>query len=83
MRQFTPRQPPLDIRVKPQEYKPALEVGLNHDDLYARPWEYDYEQPIFEAESNNAAPPNPHKNQVQTDISTEEMRNTPGIAHEC
>ena len=36
MRQFTPRQPPADIQVKPQEYKSDPEVSLNHDDLYAR-----------------------------------------------
>ena len=33
MRQFTPRQPPLDITVKPQEYKSDPEVSLYHDDL--------------------------------------------------
>ena len=59
MRQFTPREPPADIRVKPQEYQPDPEVSLNYDDLYARAWEFDYEQPIFDAENNNAAPPNP------------------------
>ena len=36
MRQFTPRQPPADITVKPQEYKSDPKVSLNHDDLYAR-----------------------------------------------
>ena len=49
MRQFTPRQPPADIGVKPQEFKPDPEVSLNHDDLYAKALEYDYEQPIFGA----------------------------------
>ena len=43
MRQFTPRQPPADIRVKPNEYKPDPEVSINHDDLYARAWEQHYE----------------------------------------
>ena len=43
MRQFTPHQPPADIPVKPQEYKSDPQVRLNHDDLYARAWEYDYE----------------------------------------
>ena len=57
MRQFAPREPPADIRVKPQEYKTDPEVSLNHDDLYARASEYDYERPIFDAENNNAAPP--------------------------
>ena len=32
-RQFTPRQPPADIRVNPHEYKPDAEVSINHDDL--------------------------------------------------
>ena len=58
MRQFLPRQPPVDIRVKPQEFKSDPEVSLNHDDLYARELEYDYERPIFDVENNNAAPPN-------------------------
>ena len=83
MRQFTPGQPPADIRVKPQEYKPDPEVSLNHDDLYARAWEYDYEQPIFDTENNNAARPNSQAIPVQSDFSTEEMRNTSGTTHEC
>ena len=48
MRQFTPHQPPADITVKPQEYKSDPEVSLHHDHLYARAWEYDFEQPIFD-----------------------------------
>ena len=58
MRQFTPRQPPADITVERQEYKSDPEVSLNHDDLYARAWEYDFEQPIFDAENDNEAPTN-------------------------
>ena len=56
MRQLTPRQPPADIT--PQEYKPDPHLRLKHDDLYARAWEYDYEQSIFDAENNNATPRN-------------------------
>ena len=82
-RQFTPRQPPADISLKPQEYISDPEVSPNHDDLCAKAWEYDYEQPSFEAENNSAAPPNPKEIPVQSDFSTEEMRNTPGITHEC
>ena len=82
-RQFTPRQPPADVRVKPHEYRPDPEVSLNHDDLYARAWEFDYEQPIFDAENNNAAPLSSQEVPVQSDFSTEEMRNTSGITHEC
>ena len=58
MRQFTTRQPLADITVKPQEYKSDPEVSLHHDDLYARAWEYDFEQPIFDAKNDKAAPPN-------------------------
>ena len=38
MRQFTPRQPPADIAVNPQECKSDPEVSLHHDDLYAKAW---------------------------------------------
>ena len=83
MRQFTPRQPPADIIVKPQEYKSDPEVSLYHDDLYARAWEYDFEQPIFDAENDNAVPPNQREIPIQSDLSTGEMRNTRGTTHEC
>ena len=54
MRQFTPRHHPADIRITPQEWKADSEVSLQHDDLYARAWECEYEQPIFDAENINA-----------------------------
>ena len=57
-------------------------MSLKHDDLYVRAWECDFEQPIFDAKINNATPLNSTKNPVQSDVSTEEMRNTPGTAHE-
>ena len=80
MRQFTPRQHPADIRRVPQEYKPDPDVSLKHDDLYARAWGYDYEQPISYADNRNATPSNARETPLQ---SNEEMRNTPGTAHEC
>ena len=83
IRQFTPRPPPADIRITPHDYKPDPDVSLKHDELYARAWEYDYEQPIFDAENKNATSPNSHEFPVQSDVSTEEIRNTPGTAHEC
>ena len=82
-RQFTPRQPPADITLKPQGYKFDPEVSLNHDDLYARAWECDYEQPNFDAENDNDALTNSQEIPVRTDFSTEEMRNTPGEPHVC
>ena len=62
MRQLIPRQPPADITVKPQEYKSDPEMSLHHDDLYARAWEHDYDQPFFDNENDNAVPPNSQKN---------------------
>ena len=76
MRQFTPRQPPADIRVNPHEYKPDPEVSVNHDDLYARAWEHHYEQPIFDVEHDNSVPPNQPEIPIQSDLSTGKMRNT-------
>ena len=58
-------------------------MSLNHDDLYARAWECDYEQPIFDAENDNTEPPNQREIPVQSDFSTGEMRNTPGNPHVC
>ena len=83
MRHFTPSQPPADITVKPHEYNSDPEVSINHDDLYARTWECDFEHPIFDAENDNAAPPNQQEILVQSDLSTVEMRNTPGNPHVC
>ena len=82
MRQFTARQPPADIQITPQKWKPGPEVSLKHDDLYARTRECEYEQPILDAENNNLTPPTSTKFPVQSDISIEELRNIPGTAHE-
>ena len=83
MRQLRPRQPPADITVNPQKYKSDPEVSLNHDDLFARAWEYDFEHPIFDAENDNEAPTNLQELPLQFDYSTDEMRNTPGNPHVC
>ena len=68
---------------KPQEYKSDPEMSLNHDDLYAGAWECDYEQPIFDAENDNEAPPNQLEIPIQSDFSTQEMTYTPGNPHVC
>ena len=83
MRQYTPRQPPADIRITPHEYKPGLDVSLKHDDLYVRAWECDYDNSIFDAENINATPINSHEFPVQYDLPTEGIKNTPGTTHEC
>ena len=58
-------------------------MSLKHDDLYARAWECEYTKPSSDAENNNATPTNSPKTLVQSDLSTEETRNTTGIAEEC
>ena len=81
-RQFTPRQPLPDKGITPEEWKPNPEVGLQHDDLYTRAWECDYERPVVDAENNNATPPHLPENAVESDLSIEETWNKPGTAGE-
>ena len=58
-------------------------MSLNYDDLWASAWEYDFEQPIFDAENDKAAPPNLQQFSLQSGYSAEEMRITPGNSHVC
>ena len=83
MRQFTPSQTPADIRITPREWKPDPQMSVKPDDFYARTRECEYEQPIFDAENINAMPLNSSDIPVHSDLSTKEMENTPGTAHEC
>ena len=83
MRQFTTHQPPAYIRSTRKKWKPDPKVSIKHDDLIGRAWECENEQPIFDAKNNNATPPNSLEFPIQFDLSTEEMRNTPGTAHKC
>ena len=57
-------------------------MRLKHDELYARAWECDYEQPFSDAENDNGRPSNSTEIPVKSDISTEELRNTPRTPHE-
>ena len=57
LRQFTPRQPIPDIPITPREWQPDPEVVITHDDLYARAWECEYDEPIFDSDYNNLATP--------------------------
>ena len=75
MRHFTPHQSPPDKRIMPQKWTPDPEVSLKLDDLFARAWECEYKKPFFDAENNNAAPPTSPKFPIQSDLSTEAMRN--------
>ena len=57
LRQLTPRQPLSDIPLTQREWQPDPEVVITHDDLYARAWECEYDEPIFDSDYNNLAPP--------------------------
>ena len=79
LRQFTPRQPPPDIPVTQREWQPDPEVVIAHDDLYARAWECEYDEPIFDSHHNILAASNPPEITVRSEQTADEMRNTPGI----
>ena len=81
LRQFTHRQPLPDVQITPQEWKPNPEVIIEHDDLFARAWECEYERPFFDADDINTAPPDPPENAVRSDyLPPKEMLNTPGTS---
>ena len=82
LRQFTPRQPLSDITVTQREWQPDPEVVITRDDLYARAWECEYEEPVFDSDHNNLATPSPPEITVRSEQAADEMRNTPGITPE-
>ena len=43
----------------------------------------EYEKPVFDTENNTPMPSNSPEIPVQSDVSTEKMRITPGTEHEC
>ena len=72
LRQFTPRQP---IR---REWQPDPEVVIKHDDLYARAWECEYDEPKFDSDYNNLETPGSPETTIRTEQTADEMRNNPG-----
>ena len=82
LRQFTPRQLIPDIPVTPREWQPDPEVVITHDDLYARAWECEYDEPIFDSDYNNLALPSPTESTIRSEQTADEMRSTPGIIPE-
>ena len=79
LRQLTPRQPIPDIPITPREWQPDLEVVITHDDLYARAWEREYDEPIFDSDYNTLATPSPPEITIRSEQAADEIRNTPGI----
>ena len=82
LRQFTPRQPLPDVPVTQREWQPDPEVVITHDDLYARAWECEYDEPIFDSDYNKLATPSPPEITIRSEQTADEMRNTPGITPE-
>ena len=82
LRQLTPRQPIPDIPITPREWQPDPEVVMKHDDLYARAWECEYDEPIFDTDYNNLATPNPPEIAIRSEQAADEMRSTLGTIPE-
>ena len=78
LRQFTPRQLIPDITITSREWHSDPEVVITHDDLYARPWECEYDEPIFDSDYNNLARTSPPEITKRSEQAADEMRNTPG-----
>ena len=55
---------------------------IKHDDLYARAWEYEKENPIFDSDYNNLVTPNWPEITVQSGEAADEMSSTPGTIRE-
>ena len=82
LRQFTPRQPISDVPVTKREWQPDPEIVITHDDLYAKAWECEHDEPIFDSDYNNLATPSPPEITIRSEQATDETRSTPGIIPE-
>ena len=82
LRQFPPRQPIPDTRVTPRDWQPDPEVIIKHDDLYARAWEYEHDELIFDSGYNKLVTPNSPENTIRSAQAVDEMRSPPGIIRE-
>ena len=78
LRQFTLRQPMPDIPITPRDWQPDPEVVIKHDDLYARSWECEYDEPIFDSDYTNMEPLNSPEITKLSKQAADEMRSTPG-----
>ena len=77
LRQFTPRQPIPDIPITPREWQPYPEVVVKHDDLYARAWECEYDEPILDSDYNNLATPSSPEITIRSKQEADENRSNP------
>ena len=82
LRQFTPCQPIPDIPITLREWQSDPEVVIKHDDLYARTWECEHDEPIFDSDCNNLATLSSPEITIRSEQVAEEMRSTPGTRPE-
>ena len=78
LRQFTPRQPIPNIPITPREWQPDPEAVTKHDDLYARAWECEYDEPILDSDYKNLATPSSPEITIRSEQAADELRSTPG-----
>ena len=82
LRQFTPRQPIPEIPITTREWQPDPEVVIKQDDLYASPWEFEYDEPLFDSDYNNSATPSSPEITIRSEQTADEMRITLGTIPE-
>ena len=79
---LTPRLAMLDVYTTPQECKPDPEVIIEHDDLYARAWESEYETPFFDNSQDEPDNDNSPETTLRHDLANDEMCTIPGTKQE-
>ena len=79
LHQLTTRQPLPATPVTTREWQLDPEVIKNHDDLYARAWECEYDGPINDTDYNNLVTPNSPEITIRSEQAVDQVRSTPGI----
>ena len=82
LRQLTHRQHIPDIPITSREWQPDSEVVIKHDDLYARAWECEYDEPIFDSGYNNLVTLSSPEITVRSEAAVDELRSNPGTTPE-
>ena len=82
LRQFTPRQLIPDTPTTPHDWQPDPEVVIKPDDLYARAWESEYDEPKSDSGYDNLVTRSPPEITIRSEQAADELRNTPGTIPE-
>ena len=82
VQKFIPHQPLPFIPITPREWQPVPEVVIKHDDLYARAWEREYDEPTIDSDYDNLAIPSSPKLTIRSEQTADETRNIPGTMPE-